>query len=108
MPFWPSNALETLRNDEDKQFLLSMQTDRLAVMAGVDIKLTKTEKNAAERRNAAQKRVNIEATRTRSTLEKDTSLQQEPFIEPNEDEEFSPGPSGPSQRKHRRFKKTGW
>ena len=44
MPFWSKTALSTITNKEDKQFLLSMMSDRKAVMSGVDSKLTKTEK----------------------------------------------------------------
>ena len=44
MPFWSKTALATITNKEDKQFLLSMMSDRKAVMSGVDSKLTKTEK----------------------------------------------------------------
>ena len=44
MPFWSKTALATITNKEDKQFLLSMMSDRKAVMSGVDSKLSKTEK----------------------------------------------------------------
>ena len=44
MPFWSKTTLATITNKEDKQFLLSMMSDRKAVMSGVDSKLSKTEK----------------------------------------------------------------
>ena len=36
MKFWPSNALTTMKNEEDKAFLLSMMSDRKASMSGKD------------------------------------------------------------------------
>ena len=36
MKFWPRNALKTMENEEDKQFLLSMMGDRKCTMGGVD------------------------------------------------------------------------
>ena len=56
MKLWPSDAMQKISNDEDKKFLHSMMTDRVATMGGVDEKLTATEKKVAKRKEAQLKR----------------------------------------------------
>ena len=45
---WPRHAMQQIKNKEDRLFLESMMSDRKMSMAGVDKKLTTTEKNAEE------------------------------------------------------------
>ena len=48
-PFWPTNALEMIKNQEDIEFLISMQSDRSASFVGSDVGLTKKVKRIEKR-----------------------------------------------------------
>ena len=43
LKLWPRNALDRMKNEEDKKFLQSMMTDRVASMGQVDKVLSTTE-----------------------------------------------------------------
>ena len=45
MRFWPRYVLDKLVDAEDKQFLISMMTDRKVSMGSVDIKRSLVEKS---------------------------------------------------------------
>jgi len=44
MKFWPRNILERINIEEDKQFLISLMTNRKASMGALDTKLKKRKK----------------------------------------------------------------
>ena len=104
MPFWSKTALATITNKEDKQFLLSMMSDRKAVMSGVDSKLSETEKKIAGRRAAELKRKHTEEERMRQ-VNKDTVSEKSDSIEG--DSEDPDVIFDVNRRKHRRTVKTG-
>ena len=60
MKFWPRNAMENICNEEDKKFLQSMMTDRLATMSAIDVKLSETERKVKERKELELKRIAIQ------------------------------------------------
>ena len=63
MKFWPRDVFEKMSNDEDKLFLESMMSDRIATMGSVDAKLSLSEKKIAQRKLEEQKRENKEKIR---------------------------------------------
>lgn len=63
MPLWDPNSLNMITNEEDKKFLISMQTDRKASMAGIDKKLSKTEQKVENRKFAELRRIENEKKR---------------------------------------------
>lgn len=63
MKFWPRNSLEKIKIEEDKQFLISMMTDRKATMGSIDTKLKSKKKNIWKRKEAEQSRVDKEQSR---------------------------------------------
>ena len=50
MVCWPKDALHKIKNEEDKAFLVSMQTDRIASLAGQDLKTHQAEKKQKEKK----------------------------------------------------------
>lgn len=109
MPLWTSDALQKIVIKEDREFLVSMMTDRKAVMAGVDSKLAATEKKVAERRDAQLKRVHSEEKRK---LESTTIYEEEPNsselqIQEDMDTNNQDLELGETKRKHQRTVKTG-
>jgi len=49
MVCWPKDAFDKITNDEDKAFLVSMQTNRIASLAGKDMKTYQMEKKRKKR-----------------------------------------------------------
>lgn len=104
MPFWPKNVFDLVKNEEDRLFLVSMQTDRIASMAGIDKNLAITEHKISQRKIAESKRINIEQSRQEAIAS--TSTQNISSSSESEDETSSAISQSP-KRKHRRLKKTG-
>ena len=76
LKLWPRNAFDKMKNKEDKQFLQSMMSDRVASMGQVDKVLSKTEDKVAKRKYAEQERLEIEKKRVNSEEKKSSeSLQ---------------------------------
>ena len=63
LKLWPRNALDRIKNEEDKQFLQSMMTDRVASMGQVDKVLSTTEDKVAKRKGAELARLQIKKER---------------------------------------------
>ena len=45
MDLWPKNVFDHIKNEDDKQLLISMMNDRKALISGVDMVLAKQEKD---------------------------------------------------------------
>ena len=54
---WPRNALEKIEKEEDRKFLISMNTDRKASMLGTDESLSKSELKDEKRRDEEMRRI---------------------------------------------------
>ena len=101
---WPDDAMDQIRNDEDKRFLESMMSDRKASIGGLDLKEKQKEDRKKQRH---EKSVERTQKSQRELTEQFEVCSQEPLLdvdEPTDDEaEKSPTP----KRKHRRIAKTG-
>ena len=53
MVCWPKDAFDKVTNEEDKAFLVSMQTDRIASLAGKDMKTYQMEKKRKKKKDAS-------------------------------------------------------
>ena len=60
MKFWPRDAMDKIENEEDKQFLLSIQNDRKASMSGVDKVLHQKEMRKEKKEQEALRRAEKE------------------------------------------------
>ena len=101
MKFWPRDAMDKIENEEDKQFLLSMQNDRKASMSGVDKVLHQKEMRKEKREQEALRR----AEKERQCKDNEKTCTQVTETESDEsDEDFQP--SEPKQS-HRHSRKTG-
>ena len=69
-PFWPTNALEMMKNQEDIAFLISMQSDRSASFVGSDVGLTKKVKRIEKRKLDEVSRVENERKRKLLDIER--------------------------------------
>ena len=113
MKFWPRNVLEKITNEEDKEFLVSMMTDRKATMGSVDSVLHSTEKKRLERKKAEEMRVEKEEMRKQtvkaacSSFCGDDSEESEEIDHQQMDKTFVPEPHDTPQRSHKRVVKTG-
>ena len=67
MKMWPKNALDQMKNEEDKRFLLSMMTDRVASMGKVD-KVLSTENKTAKRKEDERARLEKEKKRVEAEV----------------------------------------
>lgn len=102
---WPLNVDSLIKNDEDRAFLQSMKTDRLATFGGKDSKLQKMIERKNERLKAESRR--------REKVKQDLSLSEtlSTFNDSNEDssdeDSLAPGTSTDTKRSHHRKKRTG-
>ena len=55
MVCWPKDALHKIKNEKDKAFLVSMQTDRIASLAGKDLKTHQVEKKQNKRKKTYER-----------------------------------------------------
>ena len=105
MKFWPRNAMENICNEEDKKFLQSMMTDRLATMSGIDVKLSETERKVKERKEKELKRIAIQ-----KESKMDTSCSNATLSDSDDEEEAKEVPDplySCAKRSHKRCVKTG-
>ena len=63
MKFWPRNVFQKITNEEDRAFLHSMMTDRIATMGSVDQALSTTEKKVRLRKEQEEYRISRETVR---------------------------------------------
>ena len=105
MKFWPRNAMENICNEEDKKFLQSMMTDRLAAMSGIDVKSSETERKVKERKEQELKRIAIQ-----KESKMDTSCSNATLSDSDDEEEAKEVPDplySCAKRSHKRCVKTG-
>ena len=106
MKFWPRNAMENICNEEDKKFLQSMMTDRLATMSGIDVKLSETERQVKERKEQELKRIAIQ-----KESKMDTSCSNATLSDSDDDEEEAKEVPDPlyscAKSSHKRCVKSG-
>ena len=105
MKFWPRNAMENICNEEDKKFLQSMMTDRLATMFGIDVKLSETERKVKERKEQELKRIAIQ-----KESKMDTSCSNATLSDSDDEEEAKEVPDplySCAKKSHKRCVKTG-
>ena len=115
MKFWPRSAMNTMTNEEDKAFLQSMMSDRVATMGSVDGDLSATEKKVMRRNLEQEARENLEksrvqdeqvAGRSASELHRLIGDEEESEAEQEGNEDTYTEGQTP-RRKHRRELKTG-
>ena len=110
MKFWPRDAMDRIRNEEDKLFLQSMMGDRTATFRPVDNVLATTENKVVRGRHREEEQRKKEAKRlkeepksvvdmTASSEEEETASQKRLV----EDQDVSPSCS----RSHNRLVKMG-
>jgi len=101
MVCWPKDALAKITNAQDKEFLLSMQKDRIGSIAGRDMITHKKEAKQIERKEAQQKR--------RVTEEKRINENSAAILLDSSDNQASSADESSSitTRSHKRLKKTG-
>ena len=107
---WPRNALDKMSIEEDRQFLISMDTDRIAtMMVTTDETLFMKESKYEKRKDEEQKRIADEKTRceTAETVCVTETECMEEEDEKDDDPEYVDSESVAGQRKHRRNVKTG-
>ena len=107
---WPRNALEKISIEEDRQFLISMDTDRVATMTlTTDDTLFRKESSYKKRKDAEQKRIADEKTRceTAETVCVTETECVEDEDEEDDDPEYVNSENIGGERKHRRSVKTG-
>ena len=105
MKFWPRDALSRISNDEDRNFLLSMMSDRKATMDGIDKSLFQKEQRIEKRHQEEQRRREKEANEKVQRCKTVSTHIEEDYIESenSDEEEFLLS----SKKSHRRCKKTG-
>jgi hypothetical protein len=62
MKLWPRDALSRIKCEEDREFLISMQNDRKAIMSGLDKKLAEKEQRKEKRDLEEQRRRDRESS----------------------------------------------
>ena len=113
MKLWPKDALTSMVQKEDKDFLLNMMGDRTAVrtavMAGVDSKLAKTEKKVAKKKMAELQRKNSEEERVKNSKVLINACQSEEEDKKKQDDDDYDGDNvlNGTKRQHKRTVKTG-
>ena len=105
MVCWPKDVWTKLENEEDKAFLMSMQSDRTATMVGRDTKTYNLENRKRKRKEAESKLMLSEKeTRTENAVAVlEDSNSDESSLSHSSIEETSDIPT----RKHKRLKKAG-
>ena len=109
MKFWPRNALEKIELEEDRLFLLSMQGDRKAVMAGTDKVLSTTEKKVHDRKISEEQRKAKEQARKMSLSTDHIPEDQNEDLDDYEEQSSASQaePENNPKRSHKRVVKTG-
>ena len=109
MKFWPKDVFSRVKNDEDREFLESMMTDRKASMGGID-KILAGQKRRREQRDIQknQRKEKEEHERAErfavASASHETENETEALLEETEFESnFEPV----AKRSHKRSKKTG-
>ena len=109
MKFWPGKALEKMTNEEDRKFLESMMTDRVATMGSVDAVLSLTEKKIQKR--SIEMEIREEKERKRVCEEEAQKVEaakhfENDLVEESSSDETVEMPPPPT-RTHKRNIKTG-
>lgn len=105
MKLWPRDALSRIKNEEDRAFLMSMQSDRKATMSGVDKNLAEMEQRREKRELEEENRRKRESNESQdrfATVSADSHSTEE--SDEDEDENHDIEIAKPS---HKRCKKTG-
>ena len=78
---WPEDAIDQIRNDEDKRFLESMMSDRKASIGGLDLK----EKQEEDKKKQRQEK-SVQGTQRcqREVSEQFELCNQEPLVDADE------------------------
>ena len=98
MVCWPKDALHKIKNEEDKAFLVSMQTDRIASLAGKDLKTHQAEKK--QKKKTYERFKASEEQRSEGTVAV--------LVGSSDDQSSSADESfDMAKRNHKRLKKTG-
>jgi hypothetical protein len=103
-PLWSPNAEIIIKNQEDKDFLNSMKTDRKAAIAGLDIITLAKQKKSAERVLTAEKRQEKAVIDSQSQFSKIILDQNSSSEDEQPSTSFLPPPPPKS---HKRTAKTG-
>jgi len=104
MIFWPRNALQLVKNKEDKEFLVCMMNDRKGFMAGIDRNLSLQETNIRKRKMQEQER---QSKQLQETLTPAAVLLSSSDGSADEEQPSCSYQHPKSTRSHKRVKKTG-
>ena len=105
MVCWPKDVWTKLENEEDKAFLMSMQSDRIATMVGRDMKTYNLENRKRKQKKAESKLILSEKERRdeNAVAVLEDSNSDDSGLSHSSIKETSDIPT----RKHKRLKKTG-
>ena len=106
MKFWPRNVLDTMENEEDKQFIISMMEDRKFTMVGVDKITARKERKNIQSKDGEMSRSSRDQSELTSQFETVEMIESETSTGSEAEDNDFIAPST-STRKHRRIIKTG-
>lgn len=106
MKCWPQNVMERIKNEEDRAFLRSMMTDRIATMGVVDGILSSTERKKTDRKAAEEERQRNELERQEAENEVHLDIDHDTEDEDTRVEDPTIPETTP-KRSHKRVVKTG-